>query len=311
MTVYEATNKVLAEGNVVFDQGDQQRITGSSAEWNYRTKTGYFLNSTGFTNQTQDGTRMYFTADRVDKISLDTIVATNVQITACDEDVPKWSFHAKRVKIKTGDRVRLYSPNLRIKRVPIFYLPYASVSIKDARSRLRISDAHLRRFGQKRISAFQRLLPNAGTLGRRNRSQRHLFTRGIGVWRRLAHARQLAFVSSTSDFIQLKIESLGHKADADHPDQGGSSFYVEGVHYFPNGFIAAADVNVTSNLAYRQVFSDSIQQAISPEERSQVFVNKDLNEYSFNFLARSQVTSLPNSTANTRIRIRELPELRN
>src|ERR1043166_6535919 len=32
VTVYEATNKVLAEGNVVFDQGDQQRITGSKAD---------------------------------------------------------------------------------------------------------------------------------------------------------------------------------------------------------------------------------------------------------------------------------------
>src|SRR5262244_2069401 len=41
VTVYEATNRVVAEGNVVFDQGDQQRITGTRAEWNYRTKTGY------------------------------------------------------------------------------------------------------------------------------------------------------------------------------------------------------------------------------------------------------------------------------
>src|SRR5436190_17461977 len=76
-TVYEATNKVVAEGNVVFDQADQQRITGSRAEWNYRTKTGFFINSTGYTNQTQDGTRIYFTADRVDKISLDTIIVEN------------------------------------------------------------------------------------------------------------------------------------------------------------------------------------------------------------------------------------------
>ena len=95
VTVYEATNQVIAEGNVVFDQGEQQRITGSRSEWNYRTKTGFFLNSTGFTNQTQDGTRIYFTADRVERVSLDTIIATNVQVTACDEDVPKWSFHAK------------------------------------------------------------------------------------------------------------------------------------------------------------------------------------------------------------------------
>ncbi|HEX3250762.1 MAG TPA: LptA/OstA family protein, partial [Pyrinomonadaceae bacterium] len=57
VTVYEAENRVVAEGNVVFDQADQQRITGSRGEWNYRTKTGYFVDSTGFTNQTQDGTR--------------------------------------------------------------------------------------------------------------------------------------------------------------------------------------------------------------------------------------------------------------
>ena len=34
ITVYEAQNRVVAEGSVVFDQADQQRITGSRAEWN-------------------------------------------------------------------------------------------------------------------------------------------------------------------------------------------------------------------------------------------------------------------------------------
>ena len=308
VTVYEATNKVVAEGNVVFDQGDQQRITGSSAEWNYRTKTGFFLNSTGFTNQTQDGTRMYFTADRVDKISLDTIVATNVQVTACDEDVPKWSFHAKRIKIKTGDRVRMYSPNLRVKGIPVFYLPYGSMSIKQ---RDRASGFLTPTFGGSGKKGFR--LSNAyyQTLGRSAdvtlRSDLYS-ARGLGFGADLrTRANSRSFFNL--GFYMVKDRTLGHKADADHPDQGGTSFYVEGVHYFPNGFIAAADVNVTSNLAYRQVFSDSIQQAISPEERSQVFVNKDLNEYSFNFLARSQVTSLPNSAANTRIRIRMLPSV--
>jgi LPS-assembly protein len=106
-------------------------------------------------------------------------------------------------------------------------------------------------------------------------------------------------------FFAVKDRIFGPEADETHPDQGGSSFYIEGVHYFPNGFTAAADVNITSNLAFRQIFSDSIQQAISPEETSQVFVNKNHNEYSFNFLARSQVSSLPNA----RIRIRELPSV--
>lgn len=308
VTVYEATNKVLAEGNVVFDQGDQQRITGSSAEWNYRTKTGYFLNSTGFTNQTQDGTRMYFTADRVDKVSLDTIIATNVQVTACDEDVPKWSFHSKKIKIKTGDRVRISSPNLRVKGVPIFYLPYASISIKP---KDRASGFLTPTFGGSGKKGFRLSNGYYQTLGRSAdvTVRNDIYTaRGFGFGADLrTRANSRSFFNA--GFYIVKDRTLGHKADADHPDQGGSSLYVEGVHYFPNGFIAAADVNVTSNLAYRQVFSDSIQQVISPEERSQVFVNKDLNEFSFNFLARSQVTSLPNSVANTRVRIRSLPSV--
>ena len=308
VTVYEATNKVVADGNVLFDQGDQQRITGTHAEWNYRTKTGFFLNSTGFTNQTNDGTRIYFTADRIDKISLDTIIATNVQITACDEDVPKWSFHAKKAKIKTGDRVRVYSPNLRLKSLPVFYLPYASVSIKPRDRASGFLTPTFSGSGEKGFrlsSAYYQTLGRSADVTVRN----DIYTkRGIGYGADLrTRANSRSFFNA--GFYTVKDRIFGHAADADHPDQGGSSLYVEGVHYFPNGFIAAADVNVTSNLSYRQVFSDSIQQAISPEERSQVFVNKDFDEYSFNFLARSQVTSLPNSQANTRIRLRNLPSV--
>jgi LPS-assembly protein len=294
----------MAEGNVVFDQGDQQRITGSRAEWNYRTKTGWFENSTGFTNRTVDGTRIYFTADRVEKVSLDTIVAINVQITACDEDVPKWSFHAHRAKIITGDRVRIYSPRLKVKGIPIIFLPYASVSIKHQD---RASGFLTPTFGGSGAKGFRFSSAYYQTLGRSAdftvRSEVYT-ARGLGLGGQLrTRANSRSFLNV--GFYTVKDRIFGPKADAAHPDQGGSSLYVEGVHYFSNGFIAAADVNITSNLAFRQVFSDNIQQVISPEETSQVFINKDHNEYSFNLLARSQVTSLPNS----RIRIRELPSV--
>ena len=253
VTVYEATNKVIAEGNVVFDQGDQQRITGSRAEWNYKTKTGLFLNSTGFTNQTQDGTRIYFTADRVEKISLDTIIATNAQITACDEDVPKWSFHTKRAKIKIGDRVRVYSTNIRIKKVPIFFLPYASLSIKAKDRASGFLTPTFSGSGEKGFrfsSAYYQTLGRSADVTLRN----DIYTqRGVGLGMDLrTRANSRSYFNA--GFYAVKDRILGPKEDAQHPNQGGSSLYVEGVHYFPNGFIAAADVNVTSNLSYRQVF---------------------------------------------------------
>lgn len=304
VTVYEAQNRLVAEGSVVFDQADMQRITGSRSEWNYRTKTGYFVNSTGFTNQTQDGTRIYFTADRVERVSLDTIVATNVQVTACDEDVPKWSFHAAKARIKTGDRVRVYSPKLRVKDIPVFYLPYASVSIKP---RDRASGFLTPTFGGSGAKGARLSTAYYQTLGR---SADFTFRSDIYTQRGLGFGGDLRTRANSRSYLNfgfyaVKDRIFGPEEDEAHPDQGGSSIYVDGVHYFKNGFIAAADVNITSNLAFRQVFSDNIQQAISPEETSQVFVNKDHDEYSFNFLARTQVTSLTNS----RIRIRQLPSV--
>ena len=304
VTVYEAENRVVAEGSVVFDQADQQRITGSRGEWNYRTKTGYFVDSTGYTNQTQDGTRIYFTADRVEKVSLDTIVATNVQVTACDEDVPKWSFHATRTRIKTGDRVYVYGPKLKLKNIPVFFLPYASVSIKP---RDRASGFLTPTFGGSGAKGARLSTAYYQTLGR---SADFTFRSDIYTARGLGFGGDLRTRANSRSYLNVgfyavKDRIFGPKADAAHPNQGGSSLYVDGVHYFKNGFTAVADVNITSNLAFRQVFSDNIQQAISPEETSQVFVNKDHNEYSFNFLARTQVTSL----TNARIRIRQLPSI--
>ena len=304
VTVYDAENRAVAEGNVVFDQADQQRITGSRGEWNYRTKTGYFVDSTGYTNQTQDGARIYFTADRVEKISLDTIVATNVQVTACDEDVPKWSFHASKTRIKTGDRVYVSGPKLKLKNVPVFWLPYASVSIK---TRDRASGFLTPTFGGSGAKGARLSNGYYLTLGR---SADFTFRSDIYTARGLGFGGDLRTRANSRSYLNVgfyavKDRIFGPSADAAHPDQGGSSLYVDGVHYFKNGFIAVADVNITSNLAFRQVFSDNIQQAISPEETSQVFVNKDHNEYSFNFLARTQVTSL----TNARIRIRQLPSI--
>jgi len=303
VTVYEAKNLVVAEGNVVFDQGEFQRITGSRAEWNYATKTGFFQNSTGFTNQTQDGTIIYFTADRVDKVSGNKIVVIRAEVTACgDDEVPKWSFRANRATITLADRVRVRRPRFLVKGVPVIWLPYASVSIKP---RDRASGFLTPTFSGSGKKGFRLTNGYYQTLGRSAdvTFRNDIFTkRGLGFG---ADVRTRANSRSYLNFgfYAVKDRIFGQPETPDARDEGGSSFYVDGVHYFPNGFLAAADVNITSSLDFRQVFSDSVQQAISPEERSQVFVNRNFGGYSLNFIARTQVTSIP----SLRVRTRQLP----
>lgn len=299
ITIYEAENRIVASGSVIFDQGDDQRITGATGVWNYRTKLGFFEDSTGFTNQTSDGTVLYFTADRVERVSLDEIVVINGKFTACEEAVPKWSFTADRATIKANDRLRLKKARFRIRDVPLIVLPFVSVPIKEqARSSgfLTPTVGYSQRKGLRLSTAYYQTLGDSADITLRG----DLYSaRGIGYGADIrTRANSRSFLNM--GYFAVKDRIFGKKASPETPDQGGSVLYAEGVHYFPNGFTAAVDVRVTSSLAFRQEFSDGIQQIISPIEVSQVFVNKSWNDYTLNLLARSQVISIPNVREKTR-----------
>src|SRR5215211_1928619 len=130
VTLYETEDRMVAEGSVVFDQGDDQRITGARGDWNLKTKLGSFEDSTGFTNQTNDGTVIYFTAERVERTTTDTVVVTKGKFTACEEAVPKWSFTADQARIKINKRIKLKNAKFRVKDIPILPLPFASLPIE-------------------------------------------------------------------------------------------------------------------------------------------------------------------------------------
>jgi LPS-assembly protein len=304
VTLYEADNRMVAEGSVVFDQGDDQRITGAHAVWNLKTKLGVFEDSTGFTNQTNDGTVIYFTAEKVERTALDEIVVTKGKFTACEEAVPKWSFTADEARIKINQKVKLKNAKFRVKDVPLLPLPYASIPIAE---RDRQSGFLTPTFGFSGNKGFRLSGAYFQTLGRSAdvTFRGDLYSsRGIGYgldFRTRANSRSFF----NFGFYAVKDRVLGSSASPETPDQGGSILYAEGVHYFSNGFTAAADVRLTSNLAFRQVFSDGIQQIISPIELSQAFINKSWDNYELNLLARSQVISIP----NVRIKSRNLPSV--
>jgi LPS-assembly protein len=304
ITIIEAENKIIAEGSVIFDQGDDQRITGARGVWNYKTKLGSFEESTGFTNQTNDGTVIYFTAERVERVGLEEVVVTRGQFTACEDSIPQWSFTADEARITANDKVKLKNPKFRVRNVPIAVFPYISIPIKE---RDRASGFLTPTFGFSpskgaRLSgAYYQTLGRSADVTLRG----DLYSsRGIGFG---ADVRTRANSRSYLDlgFYVVKDRILGAKEDAEHPDQGGSLVYAQGVQYFQNGFTAAADVRLTSSLAFRQVFSDGIQQIISPIEVSQAFVNKSWDNYTLNLLARSSVISIP----NVRVKTRNLPSV--
>jgi LPS-assembly protein len=319
ITFHNVTKDLIAVGNVFFEQ-QGQRIAADRIELNTDTKRGTIHLSTAFTNRTPDGTLLIIDSKRVDKTGEDTYNFENATLTACQEEVPKWTFTAKRARIRVDHQAKLHNALFRIKKIPVFYLPYVSIptSKKD------------------RSSGF--LLPSWGSSSNNGR------TLHLGYYQTLGRS---ADVLVRSDIFANRGLGLGFDFRArpdEHssisfgsfsvidrlwggpgPNQGGSSFYADAVQHFKNGFIAVADVNITSSFDFRQIFSENILTAISPEERTIFYLNKNWRSFSFNSFFGEQSSFIfdqnydPDATKNCRlvactgrdeiVKVRQLPSI--
>jgi len=300
----KTTDDLTVEGNVIFDQGLGHRIAARRAEVSLDTRKGVFFDVTGFTNQTQDGAYLYFKAERAEKTGPDSYTLYNAEVTSCEQAIPQWSFKTSRTVIKLDDRAWLRNAMLKIKGIPAIMLPWASLSI-DRRERksgfLFPTTGSSNQKGRTISIPYYQVLGRSADLTVRT----EIFTRrGIGeaIEFRARSDEQSAF-SLGGFFVQDRL--FGEPG----PDQGGSSFFVEGLQYLPHGFVAGADVSITSNLAFRQVFSEDFNEITNPEERSSLYVNNNFKNYIFNFLAQSRDATLlaTDGEFNSSINIRQLP----
>lgn len=305
-TYNQVTSDLLAEGDVYFEQ-QGQRVTGERIEFNYKTRRGTVYTPTAFTNRTPDGTVLVVDADRADKTGADVYNLENAKLTACQERVPKWAFTAKRARIRLDHRAKVYNALLRVKNIPVFYLPYASISISK----------------KDRAAGF--LLPSSGSSNLKGRTLHLAYFQTLGrsadilfrsdIYTKRGVGLGFDFRARTDETSRINLGSfivldrlLGPKRDPagnELPDQGGSSFYADAVQHFKNGFVAVADVNITSSFEFRQVFSDNIATAISPEERSIFYVNRNWHSFSFNALFGEQSSFIADSI----VKVRQLPSV--
>jgi LPS-assembly protein len=117
MTVNFRTKDIVAEGNVIIDQGPT-RITATQAVYNLDSKTGTFFNATG----TMDPS-MYFSGDRIEKVDEKTWRLTNGVFTSCDLDRPAWSFHVGQADVTQDDYARMKDISFRARGLPVFWTP--------------------------------------------------------------------------------------------------------------------------------------------------------------------------------------------
>ncbi|MEK6303906.1 MAG: LPS assembly protein LptD [Acidobacteriota bacterium] len=313
-TYNATTGDVVAEGNVIFDQGPDQRVTARRAEINMTSRKGTFWETTGFTDRTETGEYIYFTADRVEKTGPLTYEMYNAVITACEDVVPKWHFSAKRAELKMGDRVTLHDSVLRVKTLPVFVLPYTWIPATK----------------KERKSGI--LLPSTGTSNQKGRTLKMAYYQTLGdsaditfrgdIYTQRGIGLGAEFRAQTDDRSYLRLGVFTVKDRLFGPpgdNQGGTAFVGDAVQYLPHGWLAVGSVSLVSSLEFRQVFSDDITQVIDPRRQSTFFANNNTGNFSFNLLATNETTTLfapardplaaAGSGNNVDVGVRQAPEI--
>jgi LPS-assembly protein len=313
VTFNSTTDDMIAEGNVIFDQGADQRVTAHRAEINWRTKRGIFWDSTGFTNRTQTGDYVFFTAKRVEKTGPDTYELFEADVTACEDVIPKWSFKTRHAELKMGDRVTMRNAVFRVKTLPAFVLPY--VWIPATR--------------RERKSGF--LLPSTGNSNQKGRTLKLAYYQTLGqsaditfrgdiyTQRGLGMGAEFRAQTDENSYLRLGVFTVKDRLfGPPGENQGGTAFIGEGVQYLGNGWLAVGNVSLVTSLAFRQVFSDDIAQVIDPRRESTFYANNNSNGFSFNFLATNETTTLfspsrnpltPGDGTSFDVKIRQAPEI--
>jgi lipopolysaccharide assembly outer membrane protein LptD (OstA) len=124
---------IIATGHVVFSQKGLF-ISAERAELNRRTRLGVFFNAGGvaqLTNRPVEanmfGTmepQVSFYGERIEKTGDRTYKMTNGGFSTCAQPTPRWEIVGSTASVTLDERVILRNAVLKVKNVPVGYLPY-------------------------------------------------------------------------------------------------------------------------------------------------------------------------------------------
>jgi LPS-assembly protein len=135
------TGELTASGNVVFTT-PEARISADSVVFNTHTKRGTFANASGIASLGERGERdrsmfgtlepdVYFYGEQIEKIDVDKYKITRGAFTTCVQPTPRWEIASGSAIVNLDDYALLNNAIIRVKDVPIFYLPVLYYPIQD------------------------------------------------------------------------------------------------------------------------------------------------------------------------------------
>ncbi len=127
VVINEETKDLIAEGNVILDDGES-RLQGEHLEINLDSRKGFVEEGQGFAEP------FFFSGRRIEKSGRDLYRVYGSTFTTCEGATPDWKFRSPDTLFKIDDYARAWHPSMWVRKVPVFYFPYAAFPISRERA---------------------------------------------------------------------------------------------------------------------------------------------------------------------------------
>jgi len=252
------SKELFAEGRVTMSAKDMV-LSGEKLNFNLKTKTGELVDTYGLITPF-----VRYETDRLIQTDRQTLTFQRLDFTSCAQIFPRWKITSRRGKIKKEKYIEMHDVLLRIKNIPVFYLPYLRYPIqKDGRATgllfPNIGNSSLRGFFVQN-SLFWAIKPNIDmTFG-----LDYFAKLGIGVSDELRYL--FRNTSGSARFYYFK-----YRKDNGVYDDSASDYYVEADHQQTLSFLNSRlvlNVNRQSRPGFLRLFDNSFDRDLSTNFQS-------------------------------------------
>lgn len=123
------SKEILARGRVTMTSSETV-ITGDKLTFNMKEKTGQLFDTYGQLSPT-----IRYTSRQLKQLDKETQAFKKMDFTPCSQCVPRWNISCSDGKIKKDKYIEMKNAVFKIKKIPVFYLPYLRYPIdSDGRS---------------------------------------------------------------------------------------------------------------------------------------------------------------------------------
>lgn len=276
------TKDVLASGNVVIHSPDQV-ISADKVFYNLDSREHTFEQASGMIQPD-----IFYRAEMIQGQGRDTFSLTKARLTSCTQPTPRWNFSCSRANFKRNDYVEMWNSVFRIKKIPVFYLPYFRYPLDRERS----TGFLMPQIGYSGIKGFTLSGSFYWAIARNMDA-----TFSLDYYSRKGYGGGLEyrylFGDGTGGEARLYYFFFNPGPDGTRPP---NAYIIKLKHNqpLPGGFRLVANVDYQTSFDFLREFDNDFKRAMISNYRSEVYISRAWSYYNFSLRASRYETYFQN-----------------